>query len=184
MILSSLIRQAFEQVFGQALRYPGDYEALAEVIFDKTRERVSVNTLKRLFGFIGPEVEPRQSTLDILARYLGEADWAAFQARLSGKGNSDFEQDPRNVDAAALAAGARVSFRYHPDRKVAMKHLGAGRFRVTASEHSKLRAGDIVTVRSFCPGYPLSADSVVRDGVDLGPFVAGKVAGLTDLHID
>ena len=133
MILSSPIRQAFEQVFGQALRYPGDFDTLSEDVFDKTRERVSVNTLKRLFGIIGPEVEPRQSTLDILARYLGEADWAAFQAQLSGKGNSDFAQDPRNVDAAALAAGARVFFRYHPDRKVEMEHLGAGRFRVTTS---------------------------------------------------
>ena len=131
MVFSSPIRQAFEQVFGQALRYPGDFDALSEDVFDKTRERVSVNTLKRLFGIIGPEVEPRQSTLDILARYLGEADWAAFPAQLSGKGNSDFAQDPRNVDAAALAAGARVFFRYHPDRKVEMEHLGAGQFRVT-----------------------------------------------------
>ena len=184
MIFSSPIRQAFEQVFGQALRYPGDFTALSEDVFDKTRERVSVNTMKRLFGIIGPEVEPRQSTLDILARYLGEDDWAAFQARLSGKGNSDFEKDPRSVDAATLAVGAQVSFRYHPDRKVTMEHLGAGRFRIMASENSKLKADDIVSVRSFCPGYPLYANSVFRDGVDLGPFVAGKVAGLADLHID
>lgn len=58
MIFSSPIRQAFEQVFGQALRYPGDFTALSEDV--------------------------------------------------SGKGNSDFEKDPRSVDAATLAVGAQV----------------------------------------------------------------------------
>ena len=184
MVLSSPIHQAFETVYGHSLRYPGDFEALAEAIFEKTRERVSVNTLKRLFGIIGPEVEPRKSTLDILARYLGDDDWESFQSRISNKGNSDFEQDPRSVDAIALAVGTQVSFRYHPDRRVVMEHLGSGRFRVLDSVNSKLRVGDIISVHSFCLDYPLTSDSVIRDGIELGPFIAGKVAGLTDLHIN
>ena len=183
MILSSQIQGQFAAVFGQPLRYPGDFEALAESVSEKTGQRVSVNTLKRLFGVIGPEVEPRRSTLDILAQYLGETDWQAYADRLSGAGNSDFEADPHNVDAVQLPVGARVSFRYLPDRSVTMEHLGDGLYRVVTSENSKLQSGDLVTVRNLCPGYPLTAESVIRQGENLGTFVAGKIDGLSDLQI-
>ena len=76
MILSTLIRQEFERAFGAPLRYPSDFEGLSMEIGRKAGEPVSVNTLKRLFGVIGPEVEPRAATLDILARYLDARDWA------------------------------------------------------------------------------------------------------------
>ncbi|MBR3449957.1 MAG: hypothetical protein IKH24_03860 [Bacteroidales bacterium] len=184
MILSTQIRQLIEQAFGAEVRYPGDCEGLSMEIARKTGQPVSVNTLKRLFGIIGPEVKPRRATLDILAQYLDEPDWNALQMRLSGAGNSDFETDPRNVVAALLPIEARVSFRYLPDRFVALEHLGAERFRVAEAENSKLQVDDIVTVHNFCPGYPMIADSVVRNGAELGPFVAGKVSGLTDLYID
>lgn len=184
MIFSSQIKADFAEAFGQEVKYPAEFEALVDAVLEKTGQRVSVNTLKRLFGLIGPEVEPRRSTLDILANYLGSSDWTAYSAKLSGAGNSGFEKDPRNVDAAALALGTRVSFRYLPDRQVAMVHLGGGRYRVTQSLNSKLQLDDIVFIRTLCPGYPLSADSVVRGGTDLGAFVAGKISGLSDLTIE
>lgn len=183
MIFSAQIQEQFAQAFGQPLRYPGDYEALAEDVCEKTGQPVSVNTLKRLFGVIGPEVEPRRSTLDILAQYLGGTDWQSYMDRLSGAGNSDFETDSRNVDGTQLPVGAHVSFRYLPDRFVALTHLGDGLYRVLRSENSKLQSGDVITVRNFCPGYPLTADSVIRKGENLGTLVAGKIAGLNDLQI-
>ena len=183
MILSPQIRQLIAQMFGSEVRYPSDLEGLSLEITRKTGQPVSVNTLKRLFGMIGPEVEPRRSTLDILANYLDTPDWAGLIARLSGAGNSDFEPESRNVEATKLPIGAFVSFRYLPDRKVTLMHLGEGLFRVNVAENSKLKPGDCIRVLNFCPGYPLNADSVVRDGKDLGPFVAGKISGLADLQI-
>lgn len=173
MIFPPQIKADFAAAFGQEVRYPATFEALAESVYERTGQRVSVNTLKRLFGLIGPEVEPRRSTLDILAQYLGSADWTDYAARLYGAGNSDFEKDPRMIDTARLAVGASVSFRYHPDRRIRISHLGGGVFIVEESEHSKLIVGDRISVRSLCPGYPLSADYVIREGEDLGSFVAG-----------
>ena len=46
MIFSAQIQEQFAQAFGQPLRYPGDYEALAEDVCEKTGQPVSVNTLK------------------------------------------------------------------------------------------------------------------------------------------
>lgn len=183
MILSTPTRQEIERTFGSPLRYPSDFEGLSMEIMRKAGQPVSVNTLKRLFGIIGPEVEPRTSTLDILARYLNARNWDDYQARLSAAGNSDFEQDPHNIDTASLAAGTKVTFRYHPNRKVLMEHLGGGVFHVMESANSKLKPGDTLTVKSLCPGYPLTADKVLRDGVDMGAFVAGKVSGLSEIRI-
>lgn len=86
MIFSAQIQEQFAQAFGQPLRYPGDYEALAEDVREKTGQPVSVNTMKRLFGVIGPEVEPRRSTLDILAQYLDGTDRQGDMDRLPGAG--------------------------------------------------------------------------------------------------
>lgn len=183
MIFSSPIRKQIEQSFGSALRYPGDIEGLVEDIQFKTGERVSLNTLKRLWGFIGPEVEPRSSTLDIIARYLGSNDWPDYQSRISGIGNSDFEENKQLIDAAVMPAGTQVCFGYHPDRLVTLKCLGKGVFEVTESINSKLLPTDVISVMGFCEGYPLNVASVMRDGVELGPFVAGKIAGLRNIQV-
>ena len=171
-----------EQVFGRPLRYPADFESLSLSIGERVGEAVSVNTLKRLFGSLKEPVEPRKSTLDILARYLGMPDWESYRQKASGEGNSDFNVGNGSIDTAGLALGSRVSFRYHPDREVSMEHLGEGMFRVTGSLNSKLREGDVVKADSLCLHYPLVVHSVIRDGKELGRFVAGKVGGLTEIR--
>lgn len=183
MQLDPVIQQQIATSFGHELRYPSDFDALAMDISERTGQAVSTNTLKRLFGLIGPDVEPRHSTLDTLARYLGAGDWSLCLAHLSETGNSGFGEDGQAVETGSLAPGMRVTFAYPPGRRVEMEHLGEGRFRILSSEHSKLLAGDIMHTASLCLHYPLIADSVVRDGAELGRFVAGQTGGLTELTI-
>ena len=59
MILNPVIQQKLAAAFGHELRYPSDFEALAMDIAERTGQGFSVNTLKRLCGLIGPEVQPR-----------------------------------------------------------------------------------------------------------------------------
>ena len=183
MLLDPVIQRQLAAAFGHELRYPADFDALAMDIEERTGQAVSTNTLKRLFGLIGPEVEPRRSTLDTLGRYLGAGDWTLCLAQLSEAGNSAFGEDGQAVETGSMAPGTRVLFAYSPGRRVEMEHLGEGRFRVLSSEHSKLLAGDIVHTSNLCLHYPLIADSVIRDGADLGRFVAGQTGGLTELTI-
>lgn len=181
MTLSTQTIHDIEQAFGRPLQYPADFESLSLAIGERVGEAVSVNTLKRLFGCLKEPVEPRRSTLDILGRYLGMPDWESYRQKLSGEGNSDFNAPDGSLDAAGLAEGTRVFFRYSPDREVSMVHLGGGRFRIIASRNSKLREGDLVETGSLCLHYPLVVRSVVRDGQELGRFVAGKIGGLTEI---
>ena len=183
MIFSPQTIHAIEEVFGRPLIYSGDFEGLSLSIGERVGEAVSVNTLKRLFGCLKGSVEPRRSTLDILARYLGMPDWESYRQKMSGEGNSDFNTGDGVIGTAGLPVGSKVSFRYHPDREVSMVHLGDGVFRVPGSRNSKLREGDGVKAESLCLHYPLVVRSVVRNGAELGRFVAGKVGGLTEIKI-
>ena len=181
MLLSPDIQNKLAAAFGHTLRYPSDFDALAMDISERTGQSLSVNTLKRLCGLIGPEVQPRRATLDTLAHYLGAADWPMLLAGLSEAGNSTFGQQDGVLDPAALAPGTRIRLRYDPDRSIEMAYLGEGRFRVLASEHSKLLPGDTLHTGALCLHYPLIADSVRRDGAELGRFTAGQTGGLTEL---
>ena len=61
------------------LESPADFEYLSEQIQDKTHEYLSPTTLKRLFGHIPYDNQPRPYTLSILARYAGYKGWQDYQ---------------------------------------------------------------------------------------------------------
>ena len=70
--------EALEAAIGRKMEKASDFDRMAEYVFEKTHEKVSTTTLKRLWGYLKEGSSPRESTLDILAQSLGEADWNAF----------------------------------------------------------------------------------------------------------
>lgn len=190
MILSVVTRQHIEEKLGKAIRYPSDYELLAYDIERTTKQRISTNTIKRLLGAIESVREPRLYTLDVIAQYLGFENWDVYVVSLSNEGNSQFEKiDNSGVDichdivVADLKKGVKVEFQYYPDRKVVLEYIGLREFTVVSCSNSKLRIGDVVEVNNFYLNYPLIINRVVRDGLNIGRFTAGKISGLTYLKI-
>lgn len=183
MTLSPATRKDIEGTFGAELRYSSDFDALSLDISNKTGEPVSVNTLKRLFGAINGEVEPRRSTLDIIARYLGHKDWGSYTMITNEQGDSLFGSSSNAITAAKLAQGARIEVRYNTERRIVLSHIGGGEFEVVESENSKLKVEDLVCLDSICEGYPMICSNVVREGKDLGQFTAGKTGGITSIII-
>ena len=55
-----------------------DFEALSEQIFKATKKRLSVTTLKRIWGRAEMVANPSMATLDILSEYMGHTDWRDF----------------------------------------------------------------------------------------------------------
>jgi len=55
-----------------------DFEELSEQIFNDTKKRLSVTTLKRIWGRAERIANPSSGTLDILSEYLGHANWREF----------------------------------------------------------------------------------------------------------
>lgn len=178
MKLSHNIRHMLSEQCGKEISNAAHCQILALDIESRTGEHIGLNTLKRLLGFIDDERQPRTSTLNIIARYLGYDSWAALSLVDSDKGNSSFNDDTVQVEAAALHEGDMVEVTYHPGRQLVMRYNGNGTFLVQESVGSKLLAGDIVTLSHIVKGYPLLVSQVVRDGHSLGHFTAGKSQGV------
>ncbi|GAA4410756.1 hypothetical protein GCM10023187_35750 [Nibrella viscosa] len=75
--------QQVSEVYGKPDRAAwtnGDYVQLSNILFRKTRVRISPNTLKRIFGKIKTDSRyyPQKATRDALASYVGYSDWDSF----------------------------------------------------------------------------------------------------------
>lgn len=55
-----------------------DFETLSEQIFEVTKKRLSVTTLKRIWGRAERIANPSSATLNILSEFIGYTNWRAF----------------------------------------------------------------------------------------------------------
>ena len=165
------------------LRRASSCDALALDIESKTGQHIGSTTLKRLLGFVSDDRKTYQSTLDIVAAYLGFSCWEELAA-LEPTGNSGFDKMLQEVQTDNLPIGEYVRISYLPDREVLLHYLGNTRFRVVESLNSKLQPLDEIQVSSFILNYPLHASHVWRAGADLGAFTAGVTGGLTQIKVE
>jgi hypothetical protein len=181
-MLSPIIKQHIEDRLGKPIRYHSDCEMLSFDIEKVTKQKISLNTLKRLLGFIEGVSEPRLFTLDTIALYLGYTNWDVYLSSLDKLGNSGFNS-LNEIKIETLPISAVVQFNYEPDREVHVLYEGRNRFQVIVSRNSKLKVNDRLNISHFVLNYPLVILDVERDGVSLGRFTAGKVGGLSKLVI-
>ena len=181
-MLSPVIKQLLEKQLGKEIRYSSDFEQLAFDIEKRTRQRIGVNTLKRLFGQIEGANEPRLYTLDMVARYLNFKNWDELLESLEEKGNSDFSSI-EEIEIDKLTKGDRIGFYYSPDREVLVEYIEKNQFKVIDSLNSKLKAEDRIEVNHFVLKYPLLVNDVKRNNISLGKFTAGKISGITKLTL-
>ena len=79
--------EAIERQVERTMQTPLDFKWLSERIFERVHETISPTTLMRLWGY-RTGVVPRQTTLDIMARFLGYADFREFQYKSKETVNS------------------------------------------------------------------------------------------------
>jgi len=181
-MLSPVIKEQIETKLGQKVRYHSDLECLCIEIEKETKQKISLNTLKRLFGFIAGVSEPRLYTLDTIALYLGFTNWDVYLLSLDQSGNSGFNS-LQEIRIESLPVSSIVEFGYDPDRIVQVQFEGQNNFKVISAKNSKLVENDLVEITHFVLNYPLVILNVIRDGKSMGRFTAGRVGGLTELKI-
>ena len=181
-MLSPVIKEQIELKLGRNIRYHSDLECLCIEIENQTKQKVSLNTLKRLFGFISGVSEPRLYTLDTIALYLGFTNWDVYLLSLDQSGNSGFNS-LQEIRIESLPVSSIVEFGYEPDRVVQVRFEGQNSFNVILTKNSKLKENDVVEITNFVLNYPLIILNVLRDGKSMGRFTAGKVGGLTHLKL-
>ena len=65
------LKKRIETSVKRKMKTPTDFIFLSGAVFERTRETMSPTTLKRLWGYIEGADQTRNSTLEILARFLG-----------------------------------------------------------------------------------------------------------------
>lgn len=110
--------EAVERKAGRQMRTPRDFQWLENRMFEDIHERVSASTLMRLWGYRSGGV-PRQTTLNVLARFVGSEDYAHF---LNERGLADVEEtdepeEPKvSTDSLSQTAQSNQSNRRTPIR--------------------------------------------------------------------
>jgi len=89
-----------------------DFEKLSDAIHDSAGVRLSITTLKRLWGRLKYESAPTLTTLNALAQFAGYTDWRTF------KQNADDVQEQRKLEteqpiAASGPTVVKRSIRYY-----------------------------------------------------------------------
>lgn len=173
-LLSEIARQ-----FGRPVTVSSDFEQLSLDVEERTGERLSDSTLKRLWGYVNLNPKPRASTLDILARYTGRPNFRNLCLELQETSDFFSAEVVRSTD---LEEDAVVILGWMPDRRVELRYLGDSWFEVRDAGTSKLRNGDRFETTDFMLGHPLYLAGVERAGTQLPAYVAGRSRGLTLLE--
>lgn len=167
------------------MQLPKDFDWLARQIEQTQHQSIGVNTLKRLWNYYGGDVSTRRSTLDVLAQYVGYADYETFsRAQQNDDGAQSHDVLCRHVETARLKKGTCIRVRWKPDRVCVFEYLGEGRFVVRSVENSKLSVGDTFMCHLIIEGEPLYLNNLTHRGMPPVPYIAGHQDGVRFELID
>ncbi len=182
-MINDKIKQMILEKFNSPIQYPQQCEALAMAIQESTGQTLGTTTLKRMLGFINGPTNPRPSSLDIIAQYLGYPDYNLMAKDLGEDAEiSDF-RPVESLDSADLLPGEQIQITYHPNRLLTLSYIAENRYLVNESRGSKLHKGDILTIAGFYIGFELLISDVERDKTHLGSYQSAKQGGLTGVEI-
>ena len=180
---NEILRRLKDKV-GLDMAKSSDFDILSQSIIDSTSENLSVNTLKRLFGFKTDKVVPRVSTMDIIAQYLGYADYGSLIKDLGEDADISLFTPIDCLEVQELERGTQIRVAYDPNRVFFLTYLGDCQFIVNDVEGSKsIRKGDLLTITQLAVGHRFVVAHVVRDGEDLGAYESAKFKGLKSVEI-
>ena len=178
--IANLSRE-IETVVNRRLATPKDFDALREMIFSRLHILVSATTLKRIWGYLDDNVCTRRGTLDILARYLGYADFEAFANGATADGG-ELPSNPimsRRIDVdEQLQPGDLLRLTWQPGRVCDVEYRGERLFCVVASQNTRLCAGNTFKCSLMIEDEPLYIDSLIADGSAPVAYVCGKRSGI------
>lgn len=174
-----LLRQ-IEQTIDFNLKSPANFDKLSGIIWERTHENISSSTLKRLWGYFDGVKTIRNSTMVILAKYLGFKGWDDFLCHLNQENGSDPVASP-TVKTDDLTVGDRITVSWKPNRRCIFRYLGNQQFIVEKAVNSKLKEGNTFCCSVFILGAPLYLTELVQDDHTPVTFVAGKKDGLCEV---
>ncbi len=173
------LKSRIEDDMKRKMRTPNDFIFLSGAIWDRTHQTMSPTTLKRLWGYIDGADTTRNSTLNILSRFLGFDDWEAFNKHLEGSGSSPVVSPHISTDE--LQESDLVFVSWQPNRRCTFRYLGDSKFVVEQAENSKLKVGNTFYCSLFILNEPLYLTDLVQGKNPPVAFVVGNRDGLCEI---
>ena len=171
--------EAVEQKCGKRMLTASDFEWLVEKIEAKVKECISASTLMRIWGY-RQGVSTRQTSVDVLARFLGYADYVTF-CQWAPENNDEPQSDEVmacHLRTADMTAGQQVELSWYPDRRCLVQLRKDGLYEVLEAENTKLSVGDTFRCDIFIESEPLYLSQLIHEGRPPMVYVAGKKDGI------
>lgn len=180
-----LLRTLSEEAAGHRVSTSTDFTFLSGCIQGRLKETLSVSTLERVWGYVEGYRNIRESTLDVLSRFVGYPDWKTFVADYCEVPSA---QTSHRILAPTLTAdevptGKNVVIEWVPGRRVILRHEGDGCWQVMESERSKLAVGDRFRCHRFTLNQPLYLEDLQQIEAPSNLFVVGCKGGLTRAEV-
>ena len=175
------LRKDIEQHIGRSLQSPSDFDYLIDRIWETQHQVLSLSTIKRLWGYISSNAQPRLSTLNTLSQFLGYVDWNAYLLELeqrTGNESDLFKGD--GIRTSELSINDLVEISWLPNRVCVFRYLVGSQFVVESSKNAKLQVGDTVDAIAFIIGKPMYLSNLTRQDGTTTSYVAGKRNGITN----
>lgn len=180
-MLSKLIQEKVEGRFGRPIRYAKDCEILSVNINAITGEKISCSTIKRLFGLIESENEPRLYTLDIVAQYLGYINYDHLLQEFNPNKN-ELSQSIESIASKDLKIGDTIRLKYAPNRFLTANYIDDSSFKVIESNDPKIVQDELLTFNNVGRNLPLFASWRSSKTGNAKNIVLGKISGITSIE--
>ena len=147
----SELKQQIEESVQRKMKTSADFTFLSGAIWERIHENISTSTLKRLWGYVDGADATRNSTLEVLSRFLGFKDWDSFLEHI-GQDNGSDRVTKQHIKTDDLKVGDHISVSWKPNRRCTFRYLGDYQFIVEQAENSKLKVGNTFRCGLFILG--------------------------------
>ena len=179
--LKNLLCEAVERQMNRA----SDFVFLQAYIFERTRENIGLNTLKRIWNYGNTPVTPRSFTLDTLAKSVGYRNFEDMKLFYGDEGADASDKIlGKVVSSSELRPGDHVTLCWDPSRRCTVEYLGNNAYRVVSSERTKLKPGNTFQTAFFATGSPLILSNLVQDDSFAPLYEIGRKTGVTQLTVE
>ena len=170
-----------EKALGKKLCTPKDFDLLRKSIYDRLHIFISTTTLKRVWGYLHDDVQTRQGTYDILAKFIGYRDYKDYtDNHITYK--EEIQSSPvisRKLNVAEeLIQGDKLRIIWQPGRICEITYQGNLTFCVFASQNTRIKEGDTFECSLLIEGEPLYIDNLRQGNRPPIAYVCGKKSGI------
>ena len=174
------LKADIEKIAMRKIAVKRDFEYLSAHIMDRTGAYISPITLRRFWGELAGgryNVQPRRYTLDVLARYTGQANYEQYIKNHNDNADSSFINNDYLI-SNTLRKGSLLHIAWEPGHYIVAEYLGCEMFSITESHKSKLSCGDTFQANIITQSEPLYLNRLIHNGGAPCRYVCGQKKGV------